>query len=260
MAETLFLIETRAKYDYICSACQKQILRGSRHFRHDPHPHARIFRGQMTSHWCAECIEAVPTHVDRITKRRRIRITSVRPNHLVEPVQVEVIQIGRLITQRLVADPREMHQLTPDQFEEFVCDRLYAMGFEPKRVGAINRKDGGLDVLFWPRLRAAFPFLGAAQIKHHRNPKRREGPETVRELAGAIAGHPISAALLITNTAFTPDAKWFAKERTKLIRLRGFDDMKRWIAGQFEHSDEWREIPTEIEICPGVVVPIRSAS
>src|SRR5882672_7988212 len=130
MAETLFLTETRAKYDYVCSSCQGPIPRGSRHFRHDPHPYARVFREQKTTHWCAACIEAVPTHVDSITKRRRIPITSVRSSRLVEPVRVELIQIGKLLTERLATDPDLIHQLTPDQFEEFICDRLYAMGFE----------------------------------------------------------------------------------------------------------------------------------
>ena len=62
-----------------------------------------------------------------------------------------------------------LHQISPEQFEEFICDRLYAMGLEPKRIGEINRKDGGVDVIFWPRLGGAFPFLGVAQIKHHYN-------------------------------------------------------------------------------------------
>jgi hypothetical protein len=259
MAESLFLNEARAKYDYACSNCGVRIRRGDRHFRHDPHPYARIFRNQRTSHWCAACIDPIPVHVDPITRRRRIRRISDGLLRLVEPVRVELVQVGPVITEWLARDPQAIYRITPEQFEEFVCDRLAAMGLEAARVGSINRKDGGLDVMFWPRRGAAFPFLGAAQVKHHKNPAFSEGPRSVRELAGTIANHPINAALLVTNTSFTPDAQWFARERAKLIRLRGFQDMKRWIAGEFEDSNEWREIPSSLELCPGVTFPIATS-
>jgi hypothetical protein len=131
------------------------------------------------------------------------------------------------------------------------------MGFEPKRTGAINRKDGGIDILFWPRQPIAFPFLCAAQVKHHRNPNDNVGSPTVREFAGAIGGQSINAGLLVTNTSFSPDAKWFARERAKLIRLRGFADIQRWLLKNFSDEAEWHDIPSEIEVCPGVVVKIR---
>jgi hypothetical protein len=176
---------------------------------------------------------------------------------LLEPLRVELVGIGRLLSDRLAIDPALVHSLTPGQFEELICDRLSAMGFEPRRIGETNRKDGGIDVVFWPRLSTAFPFLGAAQIKHHRNPQRNEGPSTVREFSGAIADHPFNAGLLVTNTAFSPDAEWYAREHARLIRLRGFVDIRRWVLGNFSDDAEWREIPSSIELCPGVVVKIR---
>jgi hypothetical protein len=171
--------------------------------------------------------------------------------------QVEIVGVGAILAAQIAAEPASLYGLEPGQFEEFICDRLNAMGLEPKRVGAVNRKDGGIDVLFWPKTKGAFPFLGAAQIKHHRDPGRKEGSSTVRDFAGAIAGHPIGAALLVTNTAFTPDAEWFAQERARLIRLRGLTDISRWVVNNFADESEWREIPLEIELCPGVVVKVR---
>lgn len=271
MAVTLYLIEARAKNDCECSSCRCRIARGSQHFRHDPHPYARMYRGHVISHWCYDCIMAAsPGPKDFITGRIRIPIVQVvqQPTvgltsdtqfdlPLFAAAQVQLIGIGGILSERLLDTPSLVHQLTPAQFEEFICDRLAAMGFEPKRVGSTNRKDGGIDILFWPRSKSSFPFLGAAQVKHHRDPATKEGPSSVRDFAGAIAGQPINAGLIITNTSFTPDAEWFCRQRAKLLRLRGFTDISRWILNNFNDEAEWREIPKSIEICPGVVIDIR---
>lgn len=171
-------------------------------------------------------------------------------------VRVELLPIGQLLADRLREDASIIHQLSPDQFEEYVCDRLAAMGLEPQRVGRINQRDGGIDILFWPRSRDRFPFLGAAQVKH-RKPERTIGPATVREFAAAIANQPISAGLIVTNTTFTPDVRWFAQERAKLLRLRELEDVKRWIRNDFASEHEWREIPSSIELAPGLILPIK---
>jgi hypothetical protein len=267
MAETLYLIETRARGLYFCSACKRHIQVGTTYFRHDPHPSARRYRDQKTSHWCRECILASdPGPKEYVTGRIRVpalRVLGMSPNlqrpepTLLEPLRIEVVGLGSLLSRQLADDPLLVHSLSAGEFEEFVCDRLYAMGLEPKRVGSTQRKDGGIDVVFWPRAAGAFPFLGAAQIKHHRDPQRKEGPGSVRDFAGAIAGHGFNAGMLVSNTSFTPDAQWFARERAKLLRLRDFSDVRRWLLDNFSDEAEWRELPSSIELCPGVVVKIR---
>lgn len=266
MSITLYLIETRAKNEYTCPACLRKIPRGTMHFRHDPHPAARMYRGQPTTHWCRECILAAnPGPKERPTRRIRVPIVRVMPPSssekaqlpLFAPLQVELIGISSILSERLFKEPSLIHQISPEEFEEFICERLFAMGFEPRRVGAINKKDGGVDILFWPRLSGAFPFLGAAQVKHHVNPSTKEGPATVREFAGTVAGHAFNAGLLVTNTSFSPDAEWYAREHAKLVRLRGFTDIRRWLLNNFSDEAEWREIPTSIELCPGTIIKIR---
>jgi len=46
-------------------------------------------------------------------------------------------------------------------------------------------------------------------------------------------------------------------EKAKLLRLRGFDDIRRWLAGNFTDDAEWREMPDSIEVARGVIVPIQ---
>ncbi len=268
---TLYLTETRAKTDYVCPACKEHISRGARHYRHDPHPYARMYRDQPTTHWCYHCIQGSSPVVEQITGRLRVPIVQVTGERerikldmgplfesVVEPIKVELIGIGPALIEKILADLSLIYQLSPSQFEELICERLYAMGLEPRRIGRTNQKDGGVDVVFWPRLAGAFPFLGAAQVKHHKEPRIKEGPSTVRDFAGVLANNSsFNAGVIVTNTSFTPDAQWFAKERAKLIKLREISDVRRWLKNGFTGEEEWREIPAFIELCPGVTVKIR---
>jgi hypothetical protein len=131
------------------------------------------------------------------------------------------------------------------------------MGFAVYPVGHTYTKDGGIDIIFTPPKSYPFPFLGAAQVKHHRNIDRKVGPAPVRELAGVMAAKGLfSAGLIITNTSFTPDAKAFAEESREILKLRDFDDLMRWVRNNFTDDAEWREIPKRIKLCDGVYVDI----
>ena len=109
--------------------------------------------------------------------------------------------------------------------------------------------------MLWPQRNFPMPFLAAAQVKHHRTPERKTAVRTVRELAGVIRP-PFAFGMLVTNTSFTPDAKWFASQQPGLLRLRDMEDLRRWIASDFVGTYEWREIPRSVEICPGVRVDL----
>jgi hypothetical protein len=265
MSITLRLTAANARAQYRCLGCGREIRKGVHYFRHDPYPQARSFRGQPTTHWCRECIlaslpEGVPRGSFLVPALHVLGRPLSEREHAdlaLRPIRVELISVGEALAARLADEPRLLHALTPEQFEQFVCERLFSMGFEPKQVGSTNRKDGGVDILFWPRARGAFPFLGAAQVKHHRNPAESESVRTVRDFSGVMAGQPFAAGLIVTNTSFSPDAQWFARQHARLVRLRGFEDIRRWLLGNFGDEEEWREIPSSLELCPGVVVKIR---
>lgn len=62
--------------------------------------------------------------------------------------------------------------------------------------------------------------------------------------------------VIVTNTSFTADAKWFAGNNQTLLRLRDLEDMRRWLRNDFDNQFEWREIPDEVELAPGVKIAI----
>jgi len=155
-------------------------------------------------------------------------------------------------------DYANIHQLSPESFEIFICDRLDKMGLDVARVGSTYKPDGGVDIVAWPRKPAPFPFLLATQVKHHMRPSKKTGPDAVKDLQAVIASKPFHAGLLVTSTSFTPSAHWFAANHPHIIRLRDMKDLQRWIWNNFTDDEEWREIPSSIELAPGVNIKIDS--
>ena len=178
------------------------------------------------------------------------------PLQLVKP-RVHVANITQDLLNLLSIDPNAIYNLNAQLFEELICDRLYRMGFELERVGNHTfHKDGGIDVVAW---QDKAPYLLAIQAKYHHTPRHKTGPVPVRDLLGTVHLHSFNAGVLITNTTFTPDAKWIAAKKPQLLRLKDIEDIQKWLANDFYEEDEWQEIevydsqklPTEIEFCPG---------
>jgi hypothetical protein len=161
----------------------------------------------------------------------------------------------------LLKDTNRLLHLTDGDFEKLVADRLSAMGLCVRIVGSTHQKDGGIDIVAWPEGRAGFPFLLAAQVKHHRT-QRKTGVKDVREFHGVVTskGSVFSLGVIVTNTAFTADAKWFAANNNVILRLRDLYDLCRWMESDFVSESDWREIPREIELGPGITVAVANRS
>src|SRR5262249_1719182 len=125
--------------------------------------------------------------------------------------RVEVVPASAQLLRLLKADPRELYNISPEQFELLLLERLTKAGYDVTRIGAVNRKDGGVDLVARP-LRSQYPFLMAVQAKHHRRPELKVGPDDLKNLHAVVATQPFNAGLLVTNTTFTADAEWWAAE------------------------------------------------
>lgn len=49
---------------------------------------------------------------------------------------------------------------------------------------------------------------------------------------------------------------WVARERPNIIRLRGFQDIVKWLRNDFANEVLERDLPAEILLAPGLTVPI----
>lgn len=251
-----YLCPSHARQPYSCAECGADIRKRELYFRDEPHPRARYFRGVQVRHICAVCVLGEHDAARYQDKQLELPFESTSKGVVYVPPRVELIDITPELMRRLAHDPDLLRQLGADRFQEVVFDRLRAMGFELHPVGGTYQRDGGIDAIAWPKC-CSYPLLLAVQAKHTRSVNRKLGPEPVRELSGVLKAHGVNAGMVVTNTTFTPHARWFAEQTPMLIQLRDNEDLRRWLRDEFLREYEWRGIPRSIEVCPGINVSLR---
>lgn len=256
-----YLRFSRARYPYVCASCAEPISRGQQYFRDEPHPYARMRftpgrEAAITRHHCLVCVLG-SERAASLTASAQLPLgfELTRNGFLKFPPRVELVELTPRIIRLLADDPEYLFRLSPPSFEDLICNRLDAMGFDVQRVGHTYRKDGGVDIFAWQRT-SPLPCLMAVQVKHVRDNSTRIGPSIVRDFSGAVRTHGFNAGLLVTNTTFTPDAAWFAAQQPLLLRLRDMADLQRWLREEYLQEQDWRELPRTIELCPGVVISL----
>ncbi len=169
---------------------------------------------------------------------------------------IRVVDITGVLIQLLREFPDQISQLSAEQFELLIANRIERMGFNVTLTGAWNRKDGGIDLIATPKNLGLGSYLLAGQVKHHKQ-EHKTGAQAVRDLL-AWKDSVFRLGLLVTNTTFTHDAKWVAavRDKSSFLRLRDFNDIRRWLCDVFTFESEWREIPDEVELAPGIRVRV----
>ena len=143
-------------------------------------------------------------------------------------------------------------QLDESSFERLLMTLIDRMGYHVKMVGETNQKDGGIDLIAWPR--HGLPHLVAVQAKHH-SVQRKTSVGDVRDFCGALHAHPaFSFGLLVTNTSFTADAEEYASRVKSKIRLRAGGEVCRWLNNDVAGEADW--LPDEIDLALGVTTPL----
>jgi hypothetical protein len=223
----------------VCSLCSNEIGPGEIFWQ------LRSESGRQSVMICTGDIPLNATGVRNEADPENVGITYARP---------EALDVRSDIIPRVLSDWNEVYTLTPDEFEELVFDRLVAMGLQPIRLGQANRKDGGIDIIFWSC--AVFPMLGAIQVKHHRTPDNKTDSSDVRDLAAGMRSYHFNVGLVVTNTSFTRDAQFESeKSGSPPIQLRDGEALRRWIADDFR-VEEIDFVVRTIEVCKGFGVKV----
>jgi hypothetical protein len=170
------------------------------------------------------------------------------------PPVIEVVNFTPQLLKSLELDPEYLAQLSPDKFEDLVAELLHNIGLQVIKTGSTYRRDGGIDLIAYPPP-GTYPFLIAAQVKHSRVGAPVQ-TRIVRELRGVLTSLPFDIGMIVTNTDFTPDAKWAAAQMPRIIRLHNREDIREWMSGEIKDSAIFREFPSSIEIAPGIKIPI----
>jgi Restriction endonuclease/XPA protein C-terminus len=173
-----------------------------------------------------------------------------------EPYIVTLADFSERELAYLLEDTERIKRLSPEEFQFLVANRLDKFGLNVQIIGDIERKDGGVDIIAYPKT-GSIPFMVAVQVKHH-STNRNTPVGDVRDFHGVLStsNSKFHMGMFVTNTSFSPDAQWFAEYNQKLLRLRDLVDLKRWLNNDFENGFEWREIPEEIELAPGIRISI----
>jgi hypothetical protein len=252
-----YLRGSRARREYTCVNCSSLIPQGTYYYR-DDNLFDRLKHGAAARQYCASCIlgkdpgEGVASNYSSEDPYQLV--LPFGEHVIIYPTRIEVVDVTEALVRRLLCNYDEIYDLSPESFEDLVQGRICAMGYEARRVGDTFGRDGGIDILFWPPRPCPVPFLGAVQVKHHRVRNRKTGPGPVREMAGIMSSRLLQIGMIVTNTSFTADARWFAEHQPAIIRLRDMSDLKRWIASNFTDEAEWREMPVVLELSPGVTI------
>jgi transcriptional regulator with XRE-family HTH domain len=170
--------------------------------------------------------------------------------------QVSFLDVTSQLIVLLGDNPNELRNLSPERFEHVVAERIDRMGYDVQLTGATTQRDGGIDIIATPKIRTVGSFLMAVQVKHHRGNRTTGRPEVDRLLAWKDSHFRVG--VMVTNTSFSQDARWLADQvgNKAFLRLRDFEDLKRWLKGQFDSEFDWREIPDLISLAPGITVAV----
>ncbi len=145
-------------------------------------------------------------------------------NQLVVPSN-DIISSITIINESLVNKAKEnpaiIHQLTPREFEEFVCELLEKEGYNVELTK--QTRDGGKDLIVIQK-----SFLGdfctyVECKKYDKNMPISVG--LVRQLYGTIMADNITAGMLITTSYFSKDAIKYTNNLNHRIKLNDFNDI-----------------------------------
>jgi transcriptional regulator with XRE-family HTH domain len=169
---------------------------------------------------------------------------------------IQVRTLNQAVLKMVKKNPEQIKSLTSEQFELLVAERLDKAGYRVELTGDVNQKDGGIDLIAVPKT-GMVPYMIAVQAKHHYTDRKTGRPAVDRLLSWR---ERFDVGLLVTNTSFTADACFAAmrgnQERAPFVRLRDMNDLKRWLMNDFTSTQDWREMPTSVELAPGVMIEV----
>lgn len=140
--------------------------------------------------------------------------------------RITVAAASQTLLERVRAQPLDLYQLTPRQFEETVAEAFAERGYEVTLTPAT--RDGGSD-LYVARNDGLGRFLFAVECKRYR-PSNPVQVGLVRQLYGVVERERATAGVLITTSFFTSSAiKEAEREMRYRLHLNDFDQLVRWI-------------------------------
>lgn len=135
-----------------------------------------------------------------------------------KPIVEDISTINTSLLSKIAQNPKLLHECSPREFEELVCEMLDKKGYKVNLTS--QTKDGGKDIIIVEN-NLLGSFLIYVECKHY-SPERPIGVNLVRELYGTISADEATAGLLITSSYFSKDAINFKNKVKHRISLMDY--------------------------------------
>ncbi len=134
--------------------------------------------------------------------------------------------INEDLLRRLNNDAKQLHTLTPREFEKLIARLLLDLGFHIWLTP--TQKDGGRDLLAINKSPVG-TLLTLVECKKYRQ-DRPVSVDVVRGVYGVMQQQRATNALIATTSRFTKDAIEFRDTLRYQIDLKDADDIAEWLA------------------------------
>ncbi|MCY2990874.1 MAG: restriction endonuclease [Planctomycetota bacterium] len=146
-------------------------------------------------------------------------------DHEVVFVQTKIVSATDVLIQRLRDRPEDLFSLTSRQFEQLIADILDDLGWAVTLTG--ETRDGGRDILAYLSTDVG-PLLCLVEAKRYAT-HRPVGVDLVRTLYGTLCHEQANAAMLVTTSSFSSDARKFQSCHNYQLSLKEYSDVVDWI-------------------------------
>ena len=245
-----YLRLSRAKQEYICTACNKTIKKGVPYFRDEPHPMARRHRGTTTKHLCTVCATGRPSweFVSHPLKDRFqlklpfVEVLKQMPGML---LQTAIVQLGEKteegqivqavalpwfeIIDQVSKNPDFLFQVQWRKLEELIAGAYEKEGWDEVTLTPPS-SDGGRDIIAVKKGVCRIRIID--QVKAYAT-GQRVSADDIRSLIGVLASDlNVSKGFVTTTAEFAPkiyddhNINQFIPYR---LELRDGDCLRNWL-------------------------------
>lgn len=129
--------------------------------------------------------------------------------------------VGDTLLKRAKEEPRIIHNFSPREFEEFVCELLDKQGYHVKLTK--QTRDGGKDIIVVQKSILG-EFCIYVECKKY-DISRPISVSLVRELYGTVMVDNATAGMIITTSHFSKDAKEYTEQIKHRMTLKDYNDL-----------------------------------
>jgi restriction system protein len=146
-------------------------------------------------------------------------------SQIVQAVRPAIVAVSNGLITQLQKTPDKLHEVNSRVFEHLIADLFHDMGWEVELTHAT--RDGGRDILAHLNT-GVMKLLCLIEAKKHRK-DRPVGVQLVRNLYGTFCDEQANAAMLVTSSYFSPDAKKFQERHKYQLELKDYADVVGWV-------------------------------